>query len=117
MSNSEIEINPDLLNKVSLNNMSIAENLKPISLETIIFSFIFMLIFLFGLFTNSIVLVVYFFNQRLKKCTNCFFANLSISDVLVLVVCLPITIFDLYSPNIWRFGYFYCIILSFKLII
>ena len=86
-----------------------------INYKSIIFVFLFGSIFLFGIFTNLIVILVYLSNKKLKKHSNYFFSNLSLSDVLVLFVCIPISIFDLISPDEWLLGYFYCKKLKFKL--
>ena len=77
-------------------------------LEPITFACLYALIFLFGIISNSIVIMVYLFNKEFKKHSNYFFANLSISDNLVLLVCVPVAIADLFTDGQWRFGEFYC---------
>ena len=76
--------------------------------EPITFACLYALIFLFGIISNSIVIMVYLFNKEFKKHSNYFFANLSISDNLVLLVCVPVAITDLFTDGQWRFGEFYC---------
>ena len=75
---------------------------------TFIFGVLFTLTFIVGLFTNAIVIVVFVFKSELRQFTNYFFTNLSISDILVLIVCMPIAITDLFKPDSWFFGKFYC---------
>jgi hypothetical protein len=81
---------------------------NPITLYSIIFSAIFAFIFLFGIFTNLLVIGVFILRSEFRQYTNFFFINLSIADILVLLFCIPITITDLYSPDQWHYGQFYC---------
>ena len=73
-----------------------------------IFAVLFILTFIVGIFTNFIVIIVFLFKNELRQYSNYFFANLSIADILVLLVCIPIAVNDLFTPNVWYFGYFYC---------
>ena len=58
--------------------------------ETLIFSIIFGLVFVIGIINNIIVVLVYTLKPSIKKQTHYFFTNLSISDMLLLTVCLPL---------------------------
>ena len=78
------------------------------SIESLILTLIYGFIFLFGIFSNIVVIFVYIINKDFKKHTNYFFISLSISDLLILVICIPIAINDIWSPNIWYFGIIYC---------
>lgn len=78
-----------------------------ITQESIILSIVYGLILLFGIMANLIVVFVYIFKDGLNKSTNFFFISLSISDILVLIVCIPIIITELYS-NEWLYGIIYC---------
>jgi len=75
--------------------------------KQIIFSILFVTLFIIGLVANLIVIVFYAKNKSLRK-NAYFFLNLSVSDLLVIIICLPITISDLFSPDRWYFGVFYC---------
>ena len=66
------------------------------------------MIFIFGLVADSLVILVYLFDKNMKNHSNYFFANLSISDILVVTVCIPIAISDLIYDGEWVFGYLYC---------
>ena len=92
--------------RVDLNSSKIYLSMIPN--ESIIFAFIYGLIFLFGILSNFMVILIYLSNNILKNHTNYFFANLSLSDIMVLAVCTPITIADLIFDGEWVFGYFYC---------
>ena len=92
--------------KIDLNTSNLY--LLTIPNESIILAFIYGLIFLFGIISNFMVILIYLFNNILKNHTNYFFANLSLSDIMVLAVCTPIAIADLIFDGEWIFGYFYC---------
>ena len=98
--NNEIEI----LNKSS----NLTGYLSKMSNQSIAFATIFSMIFVFGLIANLLVILVYLFNKTMKNHSNYFFANLSLSDILVIAVCIPIAISDLVYDGEWIFGYFYC---------
>jgi hypothetical protein len=96
--------NKDLLVNLSKNNEDNHSNTS----EPITFTVLYGLIFLFGIISNSIVIMVYLFNKEFKNHSKYFFANLSISDILVLLVCVPVAITDLFTDGQWKFGEFYC---------
>ena len=77
--------------------------------ETLIFfSILFGLVFAIGIINNIIVVLVYTLKPSIKKQTHYFFTNLSISDMLLLTVCLPLftsTQFDLIQ---WEHKSTYC---------
>lgn len=81
---------------------------KQINYVSLIFSCLFAFTLIFGLFTNFLVVIVFLFKSELRQYTNYFFTNLSIADILVLIVCIPVAISDLFSPDVWNFGFFYC---------
>lgn len=81
---------------------------KSLSYIPMIFGSLFSLTFIFGIFTNFLVVIVFIFKSELRQYTNYFFANLSIADILVLIVCIPVALSDCFSPDIWPLGGFYC---------
>jgi hypothetical protein len=89
-------------------NQTLISDYKWICIESIIFVIIFAVIFLIGLFSNSVVILVYLFNKRFKRNINYLFANLSITAILVLIICVPIAITDLINDGNWKFGLYYC---------
>ena len=76
--------------------------------ESLVLTLIFGSFFMLGTFANIIVILVYIINKDFKNHTNYFFISLSISDLLVLLICIPVTVNDLWSPNVWYFGMIYC---------
>ncbi len=68
----------------------------------------YVLVFLFGFSGNLFVIFVIFKNPEMSTATNIFLVNLSVADLLVLVVCLPIGLIELYSMDEWLLGDFMC---------
>ena len=77
-------------------------------LQSLTFAVLFFLVFIVGIVSNLLIIFVFLFRNEFRQYTNYFFANLSFTDILVLLVCIPIAITDLFSPNIWYYGYIYC---------
>ena len=75
--------------------------------EVFAFTFLYAILFIFGIVANLAVVVVYLFQKNFKKHTIAFFISLSLSDILVLIVCIPISITDLFL-NEWQYGLIYC---------
>lgn len=65
-------------------------------------------IFVFGIAFNVVIILIYTKKQSLKNFTKYFFINLSLSDMMLLSICIPRTITDLFFDGEWRLGYFYC---------
>lgn len=65
-------------------------------------------IFLSGILGNSLVVFVVFMNRDMRNPTNYFLINLSIADLLVIVVCMPSAFMDLYAKEVWYLGAAMC---------
>ncbi|RWS08219.1 growth hormone secretagogue receptor type 1-like protein [Dinothrombium tinctorium] len=79
-------------------------------LTTIICLFVLIL----GLTGNVLVPYVVFYTKELRNSTNLFLINLSIADLLVLVVCMPTVLFELHSkPEVWVLGEVMCKVVPF----
>ena len=75
----------------------------------IFFSFLYSFIFLFGILANLLVIFTFLFKNGSKaSCKNAFLINLCLSDILVIMFCIPIAISDQFSPNVWYYGFLYC---------
>lgn len=61
-----------------------------------------------GLCGNIIVIIVYIFDKKLRSFTNYFFVNLSIADILIVLLCLPVSLMDMINDNVWVLGEFIC---------
>ena len=70
----------------------------------IIYSLAYALIFLLGVTGNSLVISIVYRNVRMHNVTNYFIVNLAVADMLVCILCLPITLLsNLYSGKFFYF--------------
>lgn len=68
-----------------------------------------LIIFVIGVTGNLLVPLVVIKTKYLRNSTNLFLINLSISDLLVLIVCMPTVFIELHSkPEIWLLGESMC---------
>jgi len=62
------------------------------------FSVAYSVVFVLGLVGNGLVVWVVYSNRRMHNVTNYFIVNLALADILVCLLCLPITLLqNLYS--------------------
>lgn len=67
------------------------------------------LILLFGVIGNIMVPVVILRTKDMRNSTNIFLMNLSLADLLVLLICTPTVLVELNSkPETWILGEFLC---------
>jgi hypothetical protein len=71
-------------------------------------SLFYSLTFIAGIIGNILVIVIVSAFKRMQSRMNFFFVNLSITDILILFVCLPSATVDLFSKEVWYFGDFMC---------
>lgn len=81
-------------------------------IPTFFFAIFFIASFILGIAGNSLVIYAFLSKKELRSHTNIFFINLSISDILVILVCVPVALTDLFLPDNWYYGYIYCKFLS-----
>ena len=62
------------------------------------------LIFTFGVLGNILVLVVVYRNRDMRNSTNMFLVNLSLADLMVLLVCMPLALMEFYTKDVWYLG-------------
>ncbi|XP_076060972.1 growth hormone secretagogue receptor type 1-like [Oratosquilla oratoria] len=66
-------------------------------------------VFVVGVVGNVLVPVVILRNRDMRNSTNYFLINLSVADLLVLLVCLPTVVVELHSPpEVWVLGSTMC---------
>lgn len=73
----------------------------------------YVVIFIVGLLGNILVVFVVLQNKAMQTVTNCFIANLALSDILLCVVAVPFTPLYFFS-NEWAFGKIMCHLLAFS---
>lgn len=67
------------------------------------------LVLVVGVVGNVLVPVVILKDRDMRNSTNYFLMNLSVADLLVLLICLPPVLVELHSPpQIWVMGYGMC---------
>ena len=65
-------------------------------------------IFLLGVLGNMLVISVVCFNKNMKSSVNMYLLNLCVADILVLTICMPTTLADIYTKTAWHFGGVMC---------
>lgn len=98
-----------LLSKFNLSNPSNQQSSDLIYSRpyTALFSFIYLLILVGGLFGNVLVCYVVVRNRAMQTVTNMFITNLAVSDILMCLLCLPFTPAYMYMRR-WPFGLVMC---------
>ena len=65
---------------------------------TIVLIVLYSVIFLVGLVGNSLVIIVMIKHRHMRTITNMFLVNLSVGDLLVVIVCMPFSL----APYIYK---------------
>lgn len=78
----------------------------------IVIIILYSLIVIVSLFGNSIVCKIVFFNSAMRSATNIYLGNLSISDLLMTALNIPLQLTKILSQN-WPLGQFLCKCLPF----
>lgn len=66
------------------------------------------LIFIIGVFGNTLVIIVVCKVRAMRNSTNYFLFTLSIADLCVLLVCQPVAIMEFYTKERWFIGEAMC---------
>ncbi|KAH3737680.1 hypothetical protein DPMN_044273 [Dreissena polymorpha] len=72
------------------------------------FTILYTIIFLVGIVGNILVVVVISCSRRMKTTVNMYLLNLCIADTLVIMVCMPTALADIFTKEVWLFGEFMC---------
>ena len=83
-----------------------------LKIEDIIALPLYSLIFILSLVGNSLVIMTLVQNKRMRTITNMFLLNLSISDLLLAVFCMPFTIVPIMLKN-FIFGATMCVLIRY----
>lgn len=73
---------------------------------------VYILIFLTAVIGNSLVIATLIQNKRMRTVTNVFLLNLSISDLLLAVFCMPFTLVPMMLHN-FIFGPVMCVLIRY----
>jgi len=75
---------------------------------------LFSLVLAVGVIGNALVLIVIITSKSMRSSTNLFLLNLSLADLLVLIVCCPNAMIEMYMrTNIWVMGKSMCLMVPF----
>ncbi|XP_074640170.1 growth hormone secretagogue receptor type 1-like [Tubulanus polymorphus] len=80
---------------------------------TISVTFMFVFVLVFGIIGNILVIFVVMLNKDMRNSTNLFLVNLTVADLLVLLVCTPIALQEFYNKDVWNLGEGMCKLLPF----
>ena len=75
---------------------------------TVTATIFFAMIFLLGIVGNVLVISVVCFNKNMKTSVNMYLLNLCVADILVLTICMPTALADIYTRTAWYFGEAMC---------
>ncbi|XP_077992109.1 growth hormone secretagogue receptor type 1-like [Glandiceps talaboti] len=68
----------------------------------------YVIIFIFGVVGNALVAFVVWKNNDMRSSTNYFLVNLSVADLLVLIICMPTALLETYVISPWLLGEVMC---------
>ena len=69
---------------------------------------LYVLIFLIGILGNILVTIVITFSHSMKTTVNMYLMNLCVADILVIIVCMPTALADIFTKEVWYFGETMC---------
>ncbi|XP_060559278.1 neuromedin-U receptor 2-like [Ruditapes philippinarum] len=69
---------------------------------------LYVLIFLVGILGNILVIIVITFSHSMKTTVNMYLMNLCVADILVIIVCMPTALADIFTKEVWYFGEAMC---------
>lgn len=101
---SHVDMN-DSIETTFLRNSSIPEPPRYILVTASVF---YSITFIAGIISNLSVVVIVIFAKRIRSRMSALFANLSIADMMVLLVCMPSAAIDLFAKEVWYLGEFMC---------
>jgi hypothetical protein len=68
----------------------------------------YVIVFVFGVIGNILVIYVICALKDMRTPTNIFLLNLCLADLLVLLVCMPSSIIEFHTQELWYLGNFMC---------
>ncbi|KAH3735249.1 hypothetical protein DPMN_048752 [Dreissena polymorpha] len=95
-------------NNLTEQNSSKSEIHSPPEYIVISSSIFYAIIFIVGIVGNILVVVVISCSRRMKTTVNKYLVNLCIADMLVILVCMPTALVDIFTKEVWVFDEFMC---------
>ena len=68
----------------------------------------YVIVFMFGIVGNVLVIYVVCTQRDMLTPTNMFLVNLSVADLLVLLVCMPSSLVEFHARDVWLLGDVMC---------
>ena len=68
----------------------------------------YVIIFVLGVSGNVIVVTVLSLVRAMKTTMNMYLINLCVADLLVLIICMPTALVEIFTREEWLFGEFMC---------
>ena len=78
----------------------------------VIVTIFYVIVFIVGVCGNVLVIYVIVTNHDMRTATNVFLGNLSVADLLVLLVCMPSALVEFHSKEVWYLGDTLCKLFS-----
>ncbi|XP_052238375.1 thyrotropin-releasing hormone receptor-like [Dreissena polymorpha] len=100
-------------NNLTEQNSSKSEIHSPPEYIVISSSIFYAIIFIVGIVGNILVVVVISCSRRMKTTVNKYLVNLCIADMLVILVCMPTALVDIFTKEVWVFDEFMCMLVPF----
>lgn len=69
---------------------------------------LYVVIFIIGILGNLLVIIVIIKDVKLRTLAHFYFISLSAADLMIILFCLPVAVYELYSSGNWIFGNAIC---------
>jgi hypothetical protein len=105
--------NSDVLSNLSFTQLNSThheydDTIEPPSYIVFTATILYCMIFLVGVVGNILVITVIISSRKMKTTVNKYLLNLCIADVMVILICMPTALADIFTKEVWYFGEFMC---------
>ena len=69
---------------------------------------IYAVIFTVGICGNFLVIATIAWSRHLQTAVNAYLVNLCVADLLLLLICMPTAVVDIFAQTVWYFGPVMC---------
>ena len=103
-----------ILNLTTMNDTlpipSAGDAVEPVIPDYIFFgvTIMYSILFIIGVSGNVLVIFVVWRNRDMRNSTNLFLTNLSVSDLMVIMICMPSALLEFYCKDVWHLGEAMC---------